>query len=201
MGAEQDSLNQPTNPEQGSNSALLDESSLVERLHRTLEDRGATEEQRRALLDNPRVRTLYESGQLDIASSLYREEATGTTELPRVKPPKRKPVNRRGGRSRNEGSDSEHDPNWTEPASALPFEEAERGHKAARALAEEMRQERVLREFTDNKAKLGEMQALAILRAQGYRPDPNSKGTTLVKLEEETPRVPFKDRRPSRKRY
>jgi hypothetical protein len=201
MGADQDPSRQHTSREQGSDPALLDESGLVERLHQILEDREATEEQKHALLDDPRIKTMIETGQLTVAGALAREEATGTSEPPRVKPPKRKPVNRRGGRSYNEGSDSEHDPNWTEPAPELPAEEAERGHKAARALTEVQRHDKALREFVANKEELGIPQALAILRAQGYRPDPATRGTTLIKIEDEPRRVPFKDRRPSRKRF
>lgn len=95
-------------PEVAESLTPLTELSSVARLRRILDDRDAAEAKQRALLDDPRLLRLIETGQLDTASGLAIARGTGTasTKLPR---PKRsgshwKPPSRRGGRSYPEKS-------------------------------------------------------------------------------------------------
>src|SRR6476469_8746126 len=72
----------------------------VARIDRVLEDHvDADRAKRDALFENPRIRTLIETGQLTTAGALAIESAAGTTELPRISKPRRKYPNTRGGRA------------------------------------------------------------------------------------------------------
>lgn len=154
----------------------------------------ATERQRETaakigkLLENPRVATLVETGQITTASALAAEESTGTTELPRERPTARKHVNRRGGRSYPEPSDSELDPVWNAPGPELSPEEIINGREKLKEVAENMRLENAAKAY---QADLAEEIAkpngkssgpLARLRAKGFVPDPATKGQTVLRI-------------------
>jgi len=140
------------------------------------------------LFENPRFKTMYDTGQITVASALKAEDATGTTELPPVKHErKHRRVNTRGGRSYNEGSESEHDPFWNGPAAELTAEEAVSGRQKLKELAEQMRldnaasayQADLAQELADPKGK--PIHAVARLKAKGFRPDPSTGGKTVVR--------------------
>jgi hypothetical protein len=82
------------------------------------------------------------------------ESATEEPSTTRRTRQRRPHINRRGGRSYSEGTDSELDPHWTESAPEVPQEEGD-----ARG-------------------------ALARLRTKGFRPDPETNGTTVIRLDE-----------------
>lgn len=142
------------------------------------------------LLENPRVATLLETGQVTVASALAAEQAAATTELPRVTFPERKRtrVNTRGGRSFNEGSDSEHDPYLHAPGPQLTPEQETSGRQKLKEIAEQMRldnaaksyQSDLAQELADPDGKPNH--AVARLMAKGFRPDPNTGGKTVVRI-------------------
>jgi hypothetical protein len=60
--------------------------SAADRIYQILEDRDIPN--RDAIMEDPRMRTMLETGQITVAGAMERETAVGSTELPRVKPPK-----------------------------------------------------------------------------------------------------------------
>jgi hypothetical protein len=201
MSTNQDpSLNPDVSPEQGPDSALLDGEGVVQRLRSILTDREVTAENQAAILeDNPKLRTLIETGQIDSASALKRVTGTATTELPIVKPSKRKRVNTRGGRAYNEGDDSEHDDAWNAPVTDVAPDEAAETLVESADDREASKARKAHREYVEDLKTGKPGEALAHLRNKGYIPNPATRGTTLIKIA--PARVPFSQRRPSRKQF
>lgn len=177
-------------PEQPtSDPGLFSENDAVRRAQEIADERqAATAAKMDKLLGDPRVRTLLETGQVAVASVLASEDATGTTELPRIATTPRSRPNRRGGRSYNEGSDSEHDEYWNAPAPELSSEETANSREQLRIVAEKMRLENAAKAY---QADLAEELAradgkssgpIARLRAKGFIPDPATGGKTVLRI-------------------
>lgn len=129
------------------------------------------------LLDDPRIATLIETGQLTTGGALAQEQARGTQEPPVSQKATRNRVNRRGGRAYPEPSDSELDPNWN--ASVPPTtEDAARNAKNVA----EIKRSRAAEAYQRELQTLGVGDAVAHLRNKGYRPDPATHGKTVVPL-------------------
>lgn len=163
---------------------LFPENDAVRRAQEIADERqGVSAAKMERLYEDPRVKTLLETGQVAVASVLFAEDRTGTTELPTVKPEStHKRVNRRGGRSINEGSDSEHDEYWNAPAPELTPEETANSKEQVKLLAEQMRLENAAKAYRAEVEQGDVTHALALLRARGFRPDPSTGGRTVIRI-------------------
>jgi hypothetical protein len=108
------------------------------------------------------------------------ESATEEPSTTRRTRQRRPHINRRGGRSYSEGTDSELDPHWTESAPEVPQEEREK----AQDFVEEARLNNATRNYLKEVAEGDARGALARLRTKGFRPDPETNGTTVIRLDE-----------------
>jgi hypothetical protein len=171
--------------EQGSDPVLPLGLTAAERAQQIADQRqAATAAKLATLMENPRIVTLVETGQLTTGTALAREQATGTTELPKIRAPKRKPVNRRGGRSYPEPSDSELDPNWNAPADTTRTpEQAATDREQIHNLAESLRLKNEADKYHTDIEQGGVYWALARLRAHGFAPDPDTRGKTVRRID------------------
>lgn len=174
--------------EQGPDLVLPLGLTAAERAQQIADERqAATAAKLSALMEDPRIVTLVETGQLTTGTALLRETATGTTEPPRIRPPKHKRVNTRGGRSYPEPSDSELDPHWNAPAPKRTLDEAVTDREQLRKLAESLHLDNEAARYHADIEHGGVYWALARLRAHGFRPDPSTQGKTVLRIDESRP--------------
>lgn len=150
----------------------------VERVQQVAESRqAATAAKLAELLEDPRVATLIETGQLTTGDALIKDRASGTQEPPAKKKPRQPPVNRRGGRSYAEPSDSELDPHWN---TSMPLDSEATSNKDQNI--EDTRLQLAAQTYQRELETVGAATAIAHLRNKGFRPNPDTHGKTVVRL-------------------
>lgn len=143
------------------------------------------------VVTNPTLVRSFRTPDQDRTSEAFADLGGGTSETASEETPtthrtrQRRPrTNRRGGRSYSEGTYSELDPNWTEPAPEQPPEVKAVVHEKMVDYIEQRRIENATRSYRAEVDGGNVSGALQRLRAKGFRPDPETHGTTVIRLGE-----------------